>query len=60
VARILWLLLKDDSSPPSQAVVEVEVKAAAGPATVVAVGATPMPDRRGLFLRLTSTRSRVF
>ncbi len=31
---------------------EVEVEAAAGPAAVVAVGATSTPDRRGLFLRL--------
>ena len=41
-----------------------EVKAAAGPAAVGAVavgavGATLTPDRRGLFLRLTSTRSPI-
>jgi hypothetical protein len=35
----------------------LEVEAAAGPAVVVAVGVTPMPDRRGLFLKLTSTAS---
>ena len=32
-------------------------RAAAGPAVVVTVGVTPMPDRRGLFLKLTSTGS---
>ncbi len=35
----------------------MEVEAAAGPAAVVAVGVTPMPNRGGLFLKLTSTES---
>ena len=48
------LSFKDDTSPPSRAVV---VEAEAGPAAVVAVGVTPSSDREGLFLKLTSTRS---
>ena len=50
------LFPQDDSSPPSQVVV-VEVEAAAEPVAVVAVGVTPMPDRGGLFLKLTLTGS---